>query len=236
MNTPIKFILFKPRNPDNIGACARAMANFGLGELALVSPFESDWAEVILRWKEEASVAAINSMDVINSARIYSSIPEAAEDCELLLGTSSLHQIKPERDVLLLKDAADYIAARGVKKAGILFGPEKTGLTKEDLSLCSAVINIPTLPKQPSMNLGQSAALAAYELTARRTAATAFPRARAPQASPYEINRLTAEICEKLEKLGCKTGAYQSMAISRGLLDARLTKPAMNMLKLLLKN
>jgi len=236
VNTPLKFILVKPRNPDNIGACARAMANFGLSELALVSPFESDWAEVIHRWKQEASVAAINSMDVIDAARIYGSIPEAAEDCELLLGTSSLHQIKPERDVILLKDAADYIAGRGVKKAGILFGPEKTGLTKEDLSLCSAVINIPTLPKQPSMNLGQSVALITYELAARRTGVAAFPRGKVPQASPYEISRLTAEICGKLEKLGCKTGTYQAMAISRGLLDARLMKSAVNMLKLLLRN
>jgi tRNA/rRNA methyltransferase len=235
MTTPLKFIFLKPRNPDNIGACARAMANFGLNEMALISPFESDWAEVMRCWKQEASVAAINSMDVINSARLYESIPEAAADCELLLGTSSLHQIKPERDVVLLKDAADYIAGRGVKKAGILFGPEKTGLTKEDLSLCHAVINIPTLPKQPSMNLGQSVALAAYELAARRTGVPAFPRGKVPQATTYEISRLTAEICEKLEKLGCKTGSYQAMAISRGLLDARLTKPAVNMLKLLLK-
>ena len=236
MNTPLKFILVKPRNPDNIGACARAMANFGLSELALVSPFGSDWAEVMRRWKQEASVAAINSMDVIDSARIYGSIPEAAEDCELLLGTSSLHQIKPERDVILLKDAADYIAGRGVKKAGILFGPEKTGLTKEDLSLCNAIITIPTLPKQPSMNLGQSVALLAYELAARRTGVPAFPQAKVPQATTYEISRLTSEICAKLEKLGCKTGTYQEMAISRGLLDARLTKGAVNMLKVLLKN
>jgi tRNA/rRNA methyltransferase len=236
VNRPVKFILVKPRNPDNIGACARAMANFGLSELALVSPFGSDWAEVVRHWKEEASVAAINSMDVINSARIYDSIPEAAEDCQLLLGTSSLHQIKPDRDVLLLKDAADYIAGRGVEKAGILFGPEKTGLTKEDLALCNAVINIPTLPKQPSMNLGQSVALAAYELAARRTETTAFPRGKVSQPSPYEINRLTAEICGKLEELGCKTGSYQEMAISRGLLDARLTKAAVTMLKLLLRN
>ena len=236
MSTPLKFIFVKPRNPDNIGACARAMANFGLSEMALVSPFESDWAEVKHRWKQEASVAAIHSMDVIDSARIYGSIPEAAEDCQLLLGTSSLHQIKPGRDVILLKNAADYIAGRKVQKAGILFGPEKNGLTKEDLSLCHAVINIPTLPKQPSMNLGQSVALITYELSARLTGIPASDRGKVPQASAYEISRLTEEICGKLEKLGCKTGTYQAMAISRGLLDARLTKPAMHMLKLLLKN
>ena len=236
MNTPLKFILLKPRNPDNIGACARAMANFGLSELALVSPFESAWAEAVHHWKREASGAVINSMDVIDSARIYGSIPEAAEDCQLLLGTSSLHQIKPQRDVILLKDAADYIAGRGVEKAGILFGPEKNGLTKEDLSLCNAVIYIPTLPKQPSINLGQAVALTAYELAVRRTCATAFHRGKVPQASTYELSRLSAEICGRLERLGCKMGTYQEMAISRGLLDARLTKNAVNVLKLLLKN
>lgn len=236
MPVPLKFILLKPRNPDNIGACARAMANFGLGELALVNPFESDWAEVIRCWKQEASVSAINSMDVINSARIYGSIAEAAEDCGLLLGTSSLHQIKPDRDVVLLKDAAAYIAGRGVEKAGILFGPEKTGLTKEDLSLCNAVINIPTHEKQPSMNLGQSVALAAYELAARAQGVPAFPRGKVPQASPFEINRLTGQICARLEKLGAKMGTYQTMEISRGLLDARLSKNAVHMLKLLLKD
>ncbi|HNW45198.1 MAG TPA: RNA methyltransferase [Elusimicrobiales bacterium] len=236
MTTPLKFILVKPRNPDNIGACARAMANFGLTELALVSPFESDWEEVRRCWKQEASVAAINSMDIIESARIYGSIPEAAEDCQLLLGTSSLHQIKPDRDVIVLKDAPGYIAGRGVEKAAILFGPEKTGLTKEDLALCNAVINIPTLEKQPSMNLGQSVALLAYELAARQDGVAAFSREKVPQASAYEIDRLTAQICAKLDKLGTKTGSYQTMAISRGLLDARLTKNAVHMLKLLLKN
>lgn len=236
MTTPLKLILLKPRNPDNIGACARAMANFGLAELALVSPFESDWEEVKRCWRQEASVSAINAMDVIDSARIYESVPEAAADCQLLLGTSSLHQIKPDRDVLLLKDTAGYIAQRGVEKAGILFGPEKTGLTKEDLSLCSAVINIPTQPRQPSMNLGQSVALLAYELAARSEGAPAFTRGKVPQPSTYEIARLTDGICARLEKLGAKIGTYQSTAISRGLLDARLTKEAVNLLKRLIKD
>lgn len=236
MKTPLKFIFSKPRNPDNLGACARAMANFGLAELALVSPFESDWAEVKRCWRQEASVSAINAMDIIDSARIYDSIQEAAGDCQLLLGTSSLHHIKPDRDVILLKDAATYIEERGVEKAGILFGPEKTGLTKEDLALCHAVITIPTLEKQPSMNLGQSVALLAYELAVRAAGTAAFTRGKVTHPSHYEISRLTGEICARLEKAGAKIGSYQQTAISRGLLDARLTKEAVNLLRRLLKN
>jgi len=234
--TALKFILVKPRNPDNIGACARAMANFGLAELALVSPFESDWAEAVRNWRQEASVSAIDSMEIIDSARIYPGISQAAQDCDILLGTSSLHRIKPDRDVIALKDAAAYLGRRGAVKAGLLFGPEKTGLTREELSLCNAIVNVPTKEKQPSMNLGQAVAVAAYELSARGNGVPSAGRAAPPEASPYEIDRLTAGICAKLGKRGRAGGGSLASAIRRGLLDARLTKNAAHALKHLLKD
>ena len=208
---PIKIILIKPRNPDNIGAAARAMANFGLSELALVSAHESDWREAAGIWQQEASVSAIGAMDVVNSAKLYKSIPEAAADCDILLGTSSLHRLKPDREVLLLSEAAAYLARRG-GKAGILFGSEKTGLTNEDLSFCSAIINIPTGENQPSMNLGQAVAVAAYELAARGTAKPLSARADPPDASPHEIDRLTGDICLRLKALGGENWGGESQA------------------------
>jgi len=236
MKTEFRIILVKPRNPDNIGAAARAMANFGLRELALVNAFDSDWAEAERNWRKEASVAAIDSMEIIDSARLYGSIPEAAEGCGLLLGTSSLHRVVPERDVLLLDQAAAYAQARGAEKVGLIFGSEKTGLTKEDLSFCSAIVNIPTRENQPSMNLGQAVAVAAYELAARGTQAPARERA-APLPSPMEIERVAAEISAKLAREAGKhwEGEAQLRAIRRGLVDARLTRDAMAALKLLLK-
>ena len=233
----IKIILVRPRNPDNIGAAARAMANFGLSELALVGAFESDWNEAAKSWRSEASVSAIHSMDIIESARLYGTITEAAADCELILGTSSLHWLNPERDVILLSGAAGYIAANSGGKTAVLFGSEKTGLTKEELSFCRAIINIPTLPKQPSMNLGQAVAVTAYELAARDAAAKPSSGRAGYEAKPMEIERMVRLICEKLEK---EEGPHwgkeaQVREIRRGLLDARLTKGAMNALKLLLK-
>lgn len=237
MTAQFKFILFKPRNPDNIGACARAMANFGITELALVNTFESDWAEVVRNWKQEASVSAIDCMEIIENASIYPGIPEAAADCGLLLGTSSLHRIKPDREVISLSGAAAYIAGRGGPKTGVLFGPEKTGLTHDDLSFCSAILNIPTRDRQPSMNLGQAVAVAAYELTGSNRAAPRAARPSAPEASPEEIARMTAALCAELRERG--GGAWgtesQARAIRQGLLDARLTKSAMHALRFLLK-
>jgi len=233
----LKIILVRPRNPDNIGAAARAMANFGLGELALAGAFDSDWGEAAARWREEASVSAIDSMDIIESARLYPDIPSAAADCAALFGTASLHRLKPDRDVIALKDAPALLAGCG-GKAGLLFGPEKTGLTKQDLSYCSAMINIPTLPRQPSMNLGQAVAVAAYELSGRRGEAPLAARGAAPALPPAELDRLTGEIMARLRAKGGPhwEGGAQERAIRRGLTDARLTKDAMNALKLLLKD
>lgn len=232
----LRFILARPRNPDNIGAAARAMANFGLRDLVLVNAFESDWREAADSWRREASVSAIGAMDIINSARLCGSVAEAAEGCSLLLGTSSLHRIRPERDVVALAQAPALIAAAG-GTAAVLFGTEKTGLTREDLSLCSAVVNIPTAAGQPSMNLGQAVAVAAYELSGRRGAAPAGARRAAPAASPAEIERVTALISARLAReAGSRwTGEAQLRAIRQGLADARLTRDAMTALKLLLK-
>lgn len=235
MRNTLKIILVRPRNPDNIGAAARAMANFGLSELALVQPFASDWKEAAEAWRNEASVSAIDAMDVINSAKIFDSIPEAAADCPLLLGTSSLHRAIPRRDVLLLADTPARIAGCA-GKTGILFGPEKTGLTKEHLSFCSALINIPTREKQPSMNLGQSVAVIAYELAARGTVHKPPAQREDRGLPPMELERMVRRICARLERAHgphwCAEAQVRS--IRQGLLDARLTRSAMTALTLLL--
>lgn len=233
----IRIILVRPRNPDNIGAAARAMANFGLSDLALVGAFASDWGEAEKTWRAEASVSAIKAMGVIDAARLHATIPEAAAGCDLLLGTSSLHYLNPERDVLLLRDAPQYCADRGGVRLGLLFGAEKTGLTREDLSFCSAVVNIPTLPAQPSMNLGQAVAVACYELAGRGRTELRAGRKPAPPAPPEEIARAADLIAARLAAGGEKhwTGRAQLREIRQGLLDARLTKGAMAALRLLLK-
>ncbi|MDD2804375.1 MAG: RNA methyltransferase [Elusimicrobiales bacterium] len=232
-----RVILARPRNPDNIGAAARAMANFGLTELALVNAFANDWGEAVRTWRAEASVSAIGAMDVVNAARLCTSVPEAAEGCDLLLGTSSLHFLNPERDVVLLKDAAAFAAGRGAEKVALLFGAEKTGLTREELSYCSAVVNIQTLPNQPSMNLGQAVAVACYELSGRARPEPRAARKAAPPAPPAELARVADLISAKLCREGAEhwAGSAQLREIRQALLDARLTKGAMTALKLLLK-
>ena len=225
-----KILLVKPRNPDNIGASARAMANFGLEDLRVVAPDIAVWRESV-----ETLRAAVGAGHILHAARVFDFITEAAADCRVLLGTSSLHRLTPERDVISLPDLNKYLAGRE-GPAGILFGSEKTGLTKDDLSHCHAILNIPTGEKQPSMNLGQSVALVCYELAAAGKA----PRRQRPVApSPcvQETERMVSQICVRLREIygPAWNGAGRAREIRRSLLDARLTKGAMNTLKALLR-
>jgi len=247
-----KVILSRPRNPDNIGAAARAMANFGFSELAVVAPHAPTWKETAETaatagggepvWLMERARAAVGAADIIRSAKICDTLAEAVSDCQLLLGTSALQRRTPNRDVVVLNELSGYMAGKlpaGEKwKVGLLFGTERTGLTNEDLSYCQAVLNIPTCEKQPSINLGQAVALVCYELAGRSPAA--LPRAvrpAAPVPSIQETERVVSEIFALLDEVkgSGSDGREHEAEIRRALLDARLTKGAMGILMTLLR-
>jgi TrmH family RNA methyltransferase len=168
----IEIVLVSPRNPLNIGAAARAMANFGFFRLTVVAPPEAD-SDFDARWRETRS--AIGAADLLQKARCTQCLADAVAGCTLVLGTGSLERRKPEQPVVLLPkiDPLPHLGthlreelARGGRIA-IVFGPEKRGLTRDDLALCHALVEIPTDPRQPSMNLGQAVAVCLYEIAAR---------------------------------------------------------------------
>jgi TrmH family RNA methyltransferase len=161
----IEVILVSPRNPLNIGAVARAMANFGFSHLTIVAPYEPHWCE---------AQSAVGAEELLHSAKRTESLAEAVADCTLVVGTGTLAHRKPEQPVVALPELPPHIeralAANG--RIALVFGPEKRGLTREDLSHCHLLLEIPTDPRQPSMNLGQAAAVCLYELAVRLSAAS----------------------------------------------------------------
>jgi TrmH family RNA methyltransferase len=152
-------VLVSPRNPLNIGAVARAMANFGFERLIVVSPHASHWQE---------ARSAVGADDLLKSARECATLAEAIAEATLVVGTGSTNARKPEQQLVHLPALPAFVsveAARGGRIA-LVFGPENHGLTREDLSRCHLIVEIPTAPRQPSMNLGQAAAVCLYELVA----------------------------------------------------------------------
>jgi tRNA/rRNA methyltransferase len=156
----IEIVLIAPRNPLNIGAVARAMANFGFTRLIVVSAYEPHWRE---------ARSAVGAPELLHNAREFATLAEAVADRTLVIGTGTLTYRKPEQSVVSLPTLAPIVAQELDRKGRIalIFGPEKHGLTREDLSWCHSLVEIPTDPRQPSMNLGQAAAVCFYELATR---------------------------------------------------------------------
>lgn len=156
-------VLVSPRNPLNIGAAARAMANFGFAHLAVVSPYAPHWRE---------ARSAVGAPQLLKNTAECVSFAEAVANYTFVIGTGTLAHRQPEQPAISLPALAPVIQrqiARG-GRAALVFGPEKRGLTREDLSRCHLLVEIPTAPEQPSMNLGQAVAVCLYELAARAPA------------------------------------------------------------------
>ncbi len=157
----LTIVLVSPRNPLNIGAAARAMANFGFRHLAVVAPYEEHWRE---------AKSAVGASDLLQNAKRVERVEEAVAECTLVIGTGMLEHRKPEQTVVPLPELTPLVDAEFARGGcvALVFGPEKHGLTREDLALCHVLVEIPTDPRQPSMNLGQAVAVCLYELAARR--------------------------------------------------------------------
>jgi len=150
-------VLVRPQLGVNIGMSARAMANFGLGDLRLVAPRDG-WPN------PEAGPAAAGADHVLEGTRTTRTVAEALADCQLTFATTMRPRDMP-KPVVTPREAAAMIrdgAARGMK-SGILFGPERSGLFADDIAPIVTIITCPVAPGFGSLNLAQAVLLIGYE-------------------------------------------------------------------------
>ncbi|UWZ84194.1 RNA methyltransferase [Occallatibacter riparius] len=184
-------VLVSPRNPLNIGAVARAMANFGFEHLAVAAAFDPHWRE---------AKSAVGAPDLLQNAKSTEHLADAVAHCTLVAGTGTLTHRKPEQPIVSLPGLGPLIEremARG-GRAALVFGPEKHGLTRDDLSFCNVLVEIPTDPRQPSMNLGQAAAVCLYELACRPTQPSRDAGTESLAANSGQLDRLAFLIEEAM--------------------------------------
>jgi len=170
-----RIVLVRPRDPNNIGAVARAMKNFGFTDLAVVTPHPLVWDEAVRTeavWTKV--VSAVNATDVLTNANVCDTLGEAIADCNLIVGTTDRTRVEEKQTVYTPFDLNRELGAADYKLA-LVFGSEKHGLTNEDLSRCHRVMSIPTEPNCPSMNLGQAVAVCCYELIRDSSQAAIVP-------------------------------------------------------------
>jgi tRNA/rRNA methyltransferase len=152
----ISIILVRPKYHENVGAVARAMKNMGLNRLILVngcSPLHMN-----------AYKLASGAEGILERAEEFPTLREAIAEMGCVVGMTS-RKGKERKPLLTPKAMVKQIIPLSAKNAiGLVFGPEKEGLTNEELSLCHLHVGIPSSPSFPSLNLAQAVMVICYEL------------------------------------------------------------------------
>ena len=191
-------ILVEPQLGENIGAAARAMLNCGLTELRLVNPRDG--------WPNAKAVAASSGADqVLKKAKVFTSTAEAVADLSHVFAATARG-----RD-MTKKVASPREAARAMRRfaasgqaCGILFGPERRGLTNDDVVLADTLLVVPLNPAFRSLNLGQAVLIAAYEwfLSGPAVKSEAMEKGGAVPATKKELMDFFAHLEGELDRTG----------------------------------
>jgi tRNA/rRNA methyltransferase len=151
------FVLVRPKSAGNIGSSARALKNMGFSDLRLVAPAVSSKSNA-------AHSMAVHANDVLAHAKVFRTLGDAVEDCQLTVGTTCRGGLYRESVRPLRESAAELAIESSSNRVAMIFGPEDTGLTNRELKFCQRLITIPTSAEYASINLAQAVILCAYEL------------------------------------------------------------------------
>jgi len=189
-------VLHETQNYVNIAGTIRAMKNFGLHRLRLVSPAEWD------PWR--IAGIAHDTHEIIDRTHLFDSLDEALADCVFVAGFTARER-RAKRAVIRPRELAPDLLARASastpeRPVAILFGREDKGLPNEALDRCHRSVVIPTNPEHSSLNLAQAVLVAAYELwlSAETTQPFKDPRRTAPDATREELETLFGDVEDAL--------------------------------------
>jgi tRNA/rRNA methyltransferase len=204
----VEIVLVRPARPANVAAACRAMKNMGLRHLRIVEP-PAGLAE------PEARNLAYGAWDVLDAARPARSLLEAVGDSTFVAGATG--RALPEAwTPRRLGEEAEAKTRGG--RLSVVFGPESSGLTNQELSLCHVRVRIPTSEEHPSLNLAQAVLVVAYELYVAPLS-TATTVEGAPLASAGELEEAVQELRAALLGIGYLNPAQpdEVLAELRGL-------------------
>ena len=190
---------------ENIGAAARAMLNCGLTDLRLVNPRDG-WPN------PSARSSSTGAKDVIERARVYGTTVEALADVQHVYATTARTRGLNLRTCDLETAGREWHqAAKSGSQVGIVFGPERTGLSNDDLVLAQSTLTIPLNPDFMSLNLGQAVLLTSYEWLRNTTMWKVSPADDAePLAPVVEVANLLEHMKSLSRAFGLSASAPQT--------------------------
>lgn len=191
----IRIVLVQTFHPGNIGASARAMKTMGLNQLTLVNPrcFPD----------EEASRLAAGAEDVIDNARVVTTLEEAIADCIQVVGASARLRTMPlphydEPDDM----ARDIVTHASDAPVALIFGRERFGLTNDEIRCCTHQVSIPANPDYGVLNLSQAVQVLAHEVFRawRRRPESGFKTA-SPRSTPLPTQHQMSQFHDHLHRV-----------------------------------
>jgi len=205
----IYFILVRPQMGENIGSVARAIKNFNIKYLRIVNP-RCNWPN------QKALATSVGAKDILKSAKIFDSIEKSIEDLDLLFAsTSRIRRIN--KKTISVSNIKSKIK-RGIK-IGVLFGPEASGLSNNEISCADYLVKIPSNKKFSSLNLSHSAIIFCFEFFKFFTVKKMEYRTgyRSSSAKKSEVNKFLNFIITKLDKKGFLQPNHKRQSMVRNI-------------------
>jgi tRNA/rRNA methyltransferase len=154
-----RVVLVRPKTAANLGAIARVMRNMGLSQMVLVAP-DADPGD------GEARRLSTHGEHLLDEARVVADLSAALAECVFVVGTSARLGGPFRRQSVGTPDQIMSVVVERLEAgyAALVFGPESSGLTDEEVARCHYLIHIPTDETYPALNLAQAVAICTHEL------------------------------------------------------------------------
>ena len=190
----VHFILVKPQIGENIGSVARAIKNFNITKLRIINP-RCEWPN------QKALATSVGAKDILKSTKIYNSLEKSIDNLDIVFATTSRIR-KMNKRIISVIDLKKKINKK--QKIGIVFGPEASGLSNDEISYADYIVKIPTNNKFSSLNLSHSAIIFCFELFKffSKKQDIFYSSYKSSIGSKSEINKFLKFIIKNLEKKG----------------------------------
>tara|TARA_Y100000590_G_scaffold454951_1_gene602684 strand:+ start:527 stop:1252 length:726 start_codon:yes stop_codon:yes gene_type:complete len=190
----IYFILVRPQIGENIGSVARAIKNFNIKYLRIVNP-RCNWPN------QKAIATSVGAKDILKSAKIYDSVEKSIGDLDIVFASSS--RVRKVNKKIISVSYLKTKIKRG-RKVGILFGPESSGLSNDEINCADYLVKIPSNKKFSSLNLSHSAIIFCFEIfqhfSSKKTEYISGYKSSVAKKS--EVNKFLDFIIQGLDKKG----------------------------------
>ena len=190
----VHFILVRPQIGENIGSVARAIKNFNIKHLRIVNP-RCHWPN------QKALATSVGAKDILKSTKVYNSIEKSIGDLDIIFAsTSRIRRIN--KKIISILDLKNKVKKK--RKIGILFGPESSGLSNDEISYADYLVKIPTNKNFSSLNLSHSAIIFCFEIFQYFSNKKTIYKSgyRSLVAKKFEVNKFLRFIVSGLDKKG----------------------------------